>query len=89
MEKFPAAYIIELTDDEKNELVANCDRFSSLKHSVANIKAFTEKGLYMLATILKSSKAVAATIGIIDTFSNVRKLNRNRQQIRSRMHPPL
>ena len=37
----------------------------------------------MLATILKSPKAVAATIGIIDTFSNVRKLNRMAQQIQT------
>ena len=39
-------------------------------------KAFTEKGLYMLATILKSKRAVAATFAIIETFVKVRGLKR-------------
>ena len=37
---------------------------------------FTERGLYMLATILKSKKAVNATFAIIETFANVRQLKR-------------
>jgi len=40
-------------------------------------KAFTEKGLYMLATILKSHKAVEATFAIIETFAHIRQLSRN------------
>ena len=40
-------------------------------------KAFPEKGLYMLATILKSQKAVQATLAIVETFSKMRKLTRN------------
>ena len=80
LEKFPAGYIIELNDNEKIELITNCDRFKNLKHSSHNPKGFTEKGLYMLATILKSTKAVEATIGIIDTFTAVRQLNRAMNQ---------
>ena len=38
--------------------------------------AFTEKGLYMLATILKSPKAVETTIAIIDTFAKVKEIHR-------------
>ena len=57
-EKFPDGYILELSKKEKNELVENFDRFNRQKHSTATPKAFTEKGLYMLATILKSPKAV-------------------------------
>ena len=53
-DKFPVGYIVELTKPEKNELVENLHRFNRLKHSTANPKAFAEKGLYMLATILKS-----------------------------------
>ena len=56
-EKFPEGYIIEVSDDEKSELVKNFDQFNNLKHSYAKLKAFTEKGLYMLATILKSKRA--------------------------------
>ena len=46
-----------------------------LKHSTVFPKAFTEKGLYMLATILKSEKATETTIAIVEAFAKMRKLN--------------
>jgi len=71
-DRFPSDYITELTHEEKSELVENFDRFKRLKHSSVTPKAFTEKGLYMLATILKSPRAVQTTFAIIETFvSNV------------------
>ena len=76
-DKFPASYVIELSKAGKNELVENFHRFNRLKHSTVNPKAFPEKGLYMLATILKSSQAVQAALAIIETFSKMRKLTRN------------
>ena len=75
--KFPTGYIVELTTLEKSELVENFHRFNKLKHSTVNPKAFPEKGLYMLATILKSPQAVQATLAIIETFSKIRELSRN------------
>jgi hypothetical protein len=82
-EKFPNGYLIELTNQEKNELVENFDRFDKLKHSTVAPKGFTEKGLYMLATILKSPKAVETTLGIIETFSKVRELSRVIHQVQA------
>ncbi len=76
-EKFPKDYIIELTQDEKNELVENFHRFNKLKHSTVNPKVFTEKGLYMLATIIKSKAATHTILNIIETFSKVKELSRN------------
>jgi phage regulator Rha-like protein len=76
-DKFPDGYAFELTKEEKNELVKNFHRFNSLKHSTVPPKAFTEKGLYMLATILKSKVATQATIQIIETFAKVKELSRN------------
>lgn len=75
-EKFPEGYLIELTEQEKLEVVANCDHLDSLKFSPNLPKAFTEKGLYMLATILKSAKATETTLAIIDTFAKVREIAR-------------
>jgi hypothetical protein len=75
-EKFPEGYLIELTEQEKLEVVANCDHLASLKFSPNLPKAFTEKGLYMLATILKSTKATETTLAIIDTFTKVREISR-------------
>src|SRR3990167_2348985 len=82
-EKFPKGYLFTLNKQEKDELVENFDRFKKLKHSSVSLKVFTEKGLYMLATILKSLKAVETTLAIIDTFAKVRELNRAVHQIQS------
>ena len=49
-EKIPPGYIFEINESEKNELVENFHRFERQKHSTVFPKAFTEKGLYMLAT---------------------------------------
>lgn len=73
-EKFPEGYLILLDDGEKEELIKNFDRFDSMKHSPVPPTAFTERGLYMLATILKSKRAVQTTIAIIDTFAMVRQM---------------
>lgn len=48
--KFPTGYVIELNSSEKQELVEIFHRFNSLKHSTVAPHAFTEQGLYMLAT---------------------------------------
>jgi hypothetical protein len=74
--KFPEGYILELNKSEKTELVENFHRFSKLKHSSVMPKAFPEKGLYMLATILKSQQATEATFTIIETFAKIRELSR-------------
>jgi hypothetical protein len=83
LEKFPSGYLFEVNNQEKNELVENFDRFKKLKHSSVPLKGFTEKGLYMLATILKSPKAVETTLAIIDTFATVKELSRIVNQLQT------
>jgi len=73
--KFPEGYIFTVQSSEKQELVKNFDRFNKLKHSTVSPSAFTEKGLYMLATILKSEKATDTTIAIVEAFANLRELS--------------
>ena len=75
--KFLPGYVIELNNNEKEELIKNFDRFKKLKHSTVAPHAFTEQGLYMLATILKGDLAISTTIAIIDTFTQLRKLARS------------
>ena len=72
--KFPEGYVVQLDRKEKNELVQNLHQFKNLKHSSVMPKAFTEKGLYMLATILKSQKATETTLTIIEAFAKLRDL---------------
>ncbi len=77
LERFPDGYIIEIDEKTKNELVENFDRFKTLKHSTVSSKDFTEKGIYMLATILTSKKAIKTTIEIVETFAKIKELSQN------------
>lgn len=79
-DKFPTGYIIELTKDEKNEVIENFDN-PKLKFSPVLPKAFTEKGLYMLATILKSPMATQTTIAVVETFAKIKELSRTVSRI--------
>ena len=74
-DKFPDGYVIQLTREEKAEVIENFDN-PKLKYSPALPKAFTEKGLYMLATILKGERATRTTIAIIEAFAKLRELSR-------------
>lgn len=80
-EKFPEGYYFTLQSSEKQHVVENFDRMKSLKKSTVEPRAFTEKGLYMLATILKSPKATQTTIAIIDSFAMIRELSRSIEAI--------
>lgn len=53
------------------------------RYSKYNFKAFTELGLYMLATILKSEQAIDTTIAIIDTFTQVRRMARTMEALQN------
>ena len=78
IEKFPnKTYLIELDKNEKSYVVENFDHLSKIKYSPYMPKAFTEKGLYMIATILKSKVATEATLQIIETFAKVKELSQN------------
>jgi len=78
--KFPKGYIFELSKEEWNVLKS---KFSTSKRGgkVKLPKAFTEKGLYMLATILNSGKAIQTTLAIIETFAKIRELSRNVKEL--------
>ena len=80
-DKFPEGFLIRLTNSEKQEVVENFDHLQSIKFSPVNPTAFTEKGLYMLATILKSPQAVQTTIAIIETFTQLREIARTMQMV--------
>jgi phage regulator Rha-like protein len=72
--RFPQGYLFELTGSELEDLRS---KFSTAKFSKTRSlpKAFTEKGLYMLATILSSEKAIETTIAIIETFAKIKSLS--------------
>ena len=73
VERFPSTFMFQLSLSEMRELVANCDRFKSMKHSSVPMTAFTEHGIIMLASVLKSAVAIEASIRITETFVAMRK----------------
>ncbi len=86
-EKFPQDYMFALTGDE---VLCLRSKFSSTKLSPKSRtlpKVFTEKGLYMLATILKSKTAIDVTFAIIETFTQVRNLKRELVELHSETNP--
>jgi len=75
-EKFPVGYVFQLENQEKTEVVKIFDHLQKLRFSPQLPKAFTEKGLYMLATILKSPRAVQTTIAIVEAYAKLKELSR-------------
>ena len=75
-EKFPLDYMFVLTKDELQDLRSKNSTTKVSPKSRSLPKVFTEKGLYMLATILKSRRATEVTFAIIETFAKVRELKR-------------
>ena len=83
--RFPAEFCFKLSDKEKDELVANCDRFKTLKHSSSNPYAFTEQGIAMLSAVLKSDIAVEVSIKIMNSFVKMRKFLLSNKEMFARL----
>ena len=85
-DKFPEDYMFVLTDEESQVLRSKFSTSNILRSKISTAKystksrtlpkAFTEKGLYMLATILRSKKSIEVTFAIIETFVKVREMKR-------------
>ena len=74
-EKFPERFSWVLSDEESNIfLVANCDqKIETRGGKYKNPRVFTEQGVAMLATILKTSVATQVSIAIMDAFVSMRR----------------
>ena len=79
----PYGYLFVLDKYEKKEVVENFGHLNKLKFSKAAPTAFTERGLYMLATILKGDRAISTTLAIVDTFVQVRQLARTMESLQN------
>ena len=85
IERFPSDFIFQLTDDEKNELVTNCDHLQKLKYSSQLPYVFTEQGVATLSGILKSKRAIDVNIQIMRAFVAMRKFISSNAQIFHRL----
>jgi len=72
--RFPANFMFELTKEEKDQVVANCDHLEKLKFSPVLPKVFTEHGIMMVANVLTSERAIQVSIQIIEVFIKMREM---------------
>jgi len=81
--RFPEDFMFELNSFERDELVTNCDRFEKMKHSTVNPMVFTEQGVAMLSTVLRSEKAIQINIEIMRSFARYRAIIRESEDLRN------
>ena len=86
-DKFPEDYMFTLTGEELKYLRSKNSSTKISSKSRIMPKVFTEKGLYMLATILKSKKALNVTFAIIETFTKVRNLKKELVELHQETDP--
>jgi phage regulator Rha-like protein len=75
-DKFPTHYMFVLTKSELCDLKSKILTSNVSDNNRKKTKVFTERGLYMLATILKGDRARTVTFAIIETFAQIRELKR-------------
>jgi ribosomal protein L23 len=73
-ERFPNDFMFQLTEEEKAEVVANCDHLKRLKFSPTLPYAFTEHGAIMLASVLNSPIAVQTSVLVVRAFVKLREM---------------
>ena len=91
VERFPQGYVFQLDDREfvnwKSQFVTSNlskDDEASIRMGIRRAPyAFTEKGLYMLATVLKSDRAVRTTLAIVETYAQVRAMVRDMEALQT------
>lgn len=74
IKRFQDDFMFQLTKNEKEELVAICDQFNSLKHSTVLPHAFTQEGIAMLSSVLNSDRAIQVNIQIMRAFVQLRRI---------------
>lgn len=73
-QRFPGDFMFQLTEEEKQYVVTNCDHLEKLKFSPTLPNAFTEHGALMAANILNSERAVDASVQVVRAFVKLRQM---------------
>ena len=75
IQRFPSDFMFELDKEEFHQLVTNCDQFpETLKHSSVSPMVFTDQGVAMLSTVLRSQTAIDVNISIMRAFVLMRQM---------------
>ena len=85
LNRFPSRFRFQLTKEEVDEVVANCDHLLSIKYSPTLPYVFTEQGVAMLASVLHSDTAVDVSVKIMDAFVAMRHFIASNAQVFQRL----
>jgi hypothetical protein len=86
IQRFPEDFLIELSMEEWRELITTCDMLpETAKYSRVPPFAFTEQGIAMLSTVLKSEKAIQVNIAIMRAFVFIRHYTLSHQDLRRKL----
>jgi len=86
IDRFPDDFMFHLSKEEKDQLVTDCDRLQNLKHSSALPMVFTEQGVAMLSSVLRSKKAISINIEIMRAFARYRVMLMEDNDLRENIH---
>jgi hypothetical protein len=84
--RFPKDFMFQLTAEEKQEVVANCDHLSSLKFSKTLPFVFTEHGAVQAANVLNSPQAVEVGLYVVRAFIRLRELAITNKELVQRLN---
>ena len=82
IKRFPSNFMFQLTEIEKEQVVANCDRLNKLKFSSTLPYVFTEHGTMMLGNVLSSDRAIEFSIKIVEAFIKMREFLTNNLSVK-------
>lgn len=85
IERFPPDFMFQLTQDEKTEVVTNCDHLAKLKYSRTMPYAFTEHGALMLGNVLKSERAVEISLLVVRAFVQLREMLSSNKELEMKL----
>jgi hypothetical protein len=85
LDRFPADFMFQLSKREWTELITICDKLGDLKFTPSLPFAFTEQGVAMLSSVLRSPKAIEVNIAIIRTFVKLRQMMESSSKLKTKI----
>ena len=86
IDRFPSDFLFQLTGEEKDWVVANCDHLKQLRFSPVTPYAFTEHGTIMVAAILNTPIAVEASVAVVRAFIKLREILSQNKDLAKRLN---
>jgi hypothetical protein len=84
-ERFPLDFMFQLTANEKEQVVANCDHLKNLKYSSTNPYVFTEHGAIMAASVLNTKYAIEVSLLVVRTFVKLRQMMSTQKELKHKL----